>query len=265
MARVVDRLPLIPLKIRKRQGSREVELVVDGLRNRPIVRKLANLDVAESNLVSVILQTNVSLARFAKPFKLREFAGRNLVVPIVVTKFEVVIANTVDANLAVILVDANVKLIPLTGGTCRIGDRFVDGPTRNRGLIELVEPARLLGIVTVDVVLNLDFGTRVPWGPVSFKHVEHDATVPLLADLVFQRELKVVVLLVGDDIASTFSNARDRTIDHFPTIGDSVLLVVSPAVGGLAVKEQLPSAALFGFSQLVGGRICQGKGGERKG
>jgi len=61
-------------------------------------------------------------------------------------------------------------LIPLAD---RLG--CVDG-----GLIELVEPAGFLWIVTVDVVLDLDFRASLPWHLPVFRDMKHQSAISAL-------------------------------------------------------------------------------------
>ena len=90
--------------------------------------------------------------------------------------------------------------------------------------------------MSIGVVLNLNFRARVPGAFSLFIHMKHDATVATLGDIKLQRQLKAVILLGRNNIASTFTSSRQRAIDDLPAIADTLGLVITPALGRLAVE-----------------------------
>jgi len=82
--------------------------------------------------------------------------------------------------------------------------------------------------------------------------MEHQAAIATLGDVVVQREFKVLVLFVGDDVPGVVAIAHDRTVDDLPALGDLVLLVVSPALSALAIKQQFPTSDRFGAGEGIG-------------
>ena len=129
-----------------------------------------------------------------KSVELGELALGDAIVPVLIAELEAVVADAIHADFAIILVDPNVQLIPLAGRPGRV-ESVWSGIGRNVGAIKLVQPARLLRIMSIHIVLDLDFGSGVPWRAAAFEHMEHDAAVATLADLVLQRQLELSVLL----------------------------------------------------------------------
>jgi len=104
----------------------------------------------------------------------------------------------------------------------------------------------------VDVVLDLNLGSTLPRSGIVFRDVEHQSAVATLGNVVVERKLKVLVFLIGDDVTGIVPFPNNRAIDHFPAFGQSVFLVVAPALGRRAVEEKLPASDCLGTGQLVG-------------
>ena len=106
--------------------------------------------------------------------------------------------------------------------------------------------------MAVDVVLDLDLGTRLPGCSQFLGDVEHDPAVAALGDLVFEREFEVLVLVDGDDVSGTSARPGQGAVLDLPARSDRLFAVISPALGRLAVKQQLPATATLALGQPIG-------------
>ena len=106
--------------------------------------------------------------------------------------------------------------------------------------------------MAIDIVLNLHFRPRLPWAVFGFCNVKHQPTVAAFRNAIFKRQLKVFVLLISNDVARFPASPFDDSVVDNPAVSHLVGLVISPAIRGLAIKQQFPAATLFSFGQLVG-------------
>ena len=102
LAVFVNRLPAGPLEIWKGNGARQRQRAVDGISDRAVFGQLADLDVAERDQVAVILQADVALRRLAEVGEVAELALRNALVPIFVALAEVVVADAIHGDFALL-------------------------------------------------------------------------------------------------------------------------------------------------------------------
>ena len=232
-------LPIRPFESGECLLDSDRQFASDGLRGFAIGGQATNLNVAVRDHVAVILQADVSLRRFAEAGHRGELALGDAIVPVFASDFEPLVAEAIHLDFALLLADADVKLVPLASGTG--GVRNLPGEEVGTGLIELIEPAGQLGVVPLDVVLDLDFGSAMPGSAAVFGDTEHDPGVPLRSDLVVDQEFEVVVLFDGHDVASTLVGPGQSPIDNLPAIADLVLFVVPPARGGLPIEQRGPA------------------------
>ena len=189
----------------------------------------------------MVLQAEVALGRLAELEKLRELARRDLGVP-VGRAFDILdILGAIHGVDALPGGDNNMEGIPLTGGI-----RRVDG-----GSVELVEPAGLLRIGAVNIVLNLDLGSGHPGSLLRFEDVKHQSAVAAFGNIVVELELKRSILLFRKDIAPAFFREGEGAVCDLPLGIDAVLLIIFPLREVLAVEEQGPALRFFRLGEDV--------------
>ena len=210
--------------------------------------------------VAMVLQADVAGGRLAELLVTRELALFDSRVPVLASLLEVVVTDAVDGDLALVGVNSQVDVIPLAGWSGRVvnirtlvSDLVLepDGPGRLDRFVELVEPARFLEIVAVNVVLQLDFRAGLPGSVQLLGHVEDDPAISPLGDPVLECKFKMLVLLPRDNVAGTAARPLQGSVLDNPALGDGVLLVVAPVLRGLAVKQQFPATPFFCLGELV--------------
>ena len=204
----------------------------------------------------MILQADVAFACTAESWELLEFAFLDKILPAIITKAELVVDHSVHAHFATTWGDTQEELIPLSGWTSRIWHFRLTGPSHRVGLKHLIQPTCFLRIVPVDIVLDLNFWPTLPRGRVVFGDVEHKSAIATLGNVVVERKLKVLVFFIGDDVTGIVPFANNRSIDDFPTFGQSVFLVVAPSIGRRAIEQKLPACDRLGAGQLIGWLFC---------
>ena len=249
LALIGFRLPVGPLQGGERLLDSHGQSVFYHFRGQTVRTQRTQLDIAIGHQVAVILQTDVAFLGLAESGSLGELALGNAFIPVGAADLELLVDDAVHLNFALLIRDADVELVPLTGWAGRVGNFL--GEIIGLRLIEAIQPTRQLGIMRLDVVLNLDFRTGFPGGAVLFGHAEHDAGVAFRGDLVLDEQLKIVVLIGSDDIASALVSAGQCTIDDFPAVADLVLLKVPPASGRLSIEQRNPSRLSFGGSDRI--------------
>jgi hypothetical protein len=134
------------------------------------------------------------------------------------------------------------------------------------GRVELVEPACLLRIVAVDVVLDLDLRTGAPGGVFLLGDVIHEAAVAALGDLVVELQFESAVGFLRDDVAAALFGEGEDAVGDLPFVAEPVLLEVAPLGEVLAIEEELPPFGFFGIGQAVGLLGVEDEGsGEKRG
>ena len=193
----------------------------------------------------MVLEIDVALGRFAEFRKLGELALRNALVPVLRPLYILDVLGAVHVVDTSFRTDNDVHGIPLPR---RIGGIDI-------GRVELVEPTGLLGIVSIDVVLDLHLGSGLPGRVFLLGDVIHEPAVPALGNLVIEFELEGIELLLRDDVAATFFGQGERTILHDPLVADALFLEIAPLRKVLAVEEQLPTVRLFLLGKGVRGGL----------
>ena len=183
----INRDPVLPPELWKCQRRLEIELAVDRRCNRAFVAKLANLDVPERYRIAVVLETKMSLTCFGKTRKLRELAFGHQLIPPLVPQIKLVVHHPIHRDLTAPRRDAKKQLIPLPGRSRRIRDLGLAGPTHWIRLIHLIEPTGLLRVVPLDVVLDLDLRSTMPRCWIVLGHMEHQAAITTLGNVVLER------------------------------------------------------------------------------
>ena len=134
----------------------------------------------------MILQTNVAFACLSELRKCGKLAGRNSLVPFLIAFMKIEVADTINGNFTLLWRQSKVDMIPFSSRTSRIIDvspveahLFLEHrrPLGLHWLVKLIQPTSLLGISSINVVLNLDFWTAVPRLRLILGHMKHDATV----------------------------------------------------------------------------------------
>ncbi len=72
--------------------------------------------------------------------------------------------------------------------------------------------------MAIDIVLDLDFWSGLPWCALCFENVIHQTAIATLGNFILKDEFKTVVLFFGDDIASTLLDPNDSVVLNLPTI-----------------------------------------------
>ena len=207
------------------------------------------------------------LSGLAEPGKRGELTLRHQCVPLRRSSVEVIVLDAVEAHLATSGGDAQGEMVPLARRPGGIDDLrrvqagrllHLPGPVRIERLIELVEPARMLWILTLRVVDDLHLGAGVPRLLRVFRHVKHQPAVAAFADAVVELQFKAVELVAGHEVARSLIGPHEATVDHLPAGRNRLLPIVAEAFGGAAVEEQPPAAATLGVGERV--RRCVGDG-----
>ena len=192
----------------------------------------------------MILQANVSLGRQAESGKLRELAFGNPLVPLIAPFAEVVVADTIDGNFP-LLPNPQINLVPLAGGPRGVrlmggaaADGFLNGrcPLRFQRLIKPVQPAGLLCVTAQRIVKHLNFGSRIRSIVSILSDMKHDAAISSGRDAIFDRQLKVLELINGNDVAGSILDTNQRTVLHLPAIGNFFLPIIAPAAGCFSIE-----------------------------
>jgi len=119
----------------------------------------------------------------------------------------------------------------------------------------------LLGLLAVGVVQQLVFRPALVAVLARLDHVIIDAAVAHLADAPFEAHVEVGVFVHGDDVVGVLGIGADQQpVLHDPARIDPWLHEVAPALGVVAVEQQLPSRRLLRRRQSVERRAVIGLG-----
>ena len=209
---VVHSLIALPGDLGERRSPGDVKLTVHWIRHRAVFRQLANPDVPVGDRITVVLQTDMPLRSLAKLRELCKLAGRNSPVPVVAAYVEVVIADSVDRDFTLLRGHSQIHMVPFPGRSR--GIIHVDALETNLvfelhcplgllRLVQLIQPASLLRVATVNIVLHLHLRSRSPRPRIVLGHPKHDPTVATLCNPVLERQFEVLILLCCDDVTGT--------------------------------------------------------------
>ena len=224
---VVGTFKAFPLQIGECHYAFQRQLSVQWISHASVFRQFTQLDISKRNHVAVILQTDMAFGGFSELRKRSKLARRNAFIPFFVTLKKVVIADTIDGHFTLTRRDAQVDVIPFSDRASRVvhvsafeADLvFEHGrPFRLYRLVQLIEPAGLLRIVTIDIVLNLNFRTAVPRCRLIFCHMKHETAVASFGNTILERQFKVLILLGADDIAGVLLSSFESAVLHRPAV-----------------------------------------------
>ena len=170
----------------------------------------------------------MTLGGLAEVFKLFELGSSNALVPIVRTFDVFDILGAVHPLHALLGSDENAEGIPLTGGLG--GIHSFGGP------VELVKPSGFLRVVTLDVVLDLNFRAGLPRSLFGFLNMEHESGISAGRNLVIDGEFEGLVLLLCDDVAAAFFGEGKSAVFDDPGVLDAFLFVVTEMFHCFAVE-----------------------------
>lgn len=155
----------------------------------------------------MILQADVTFRRGREAGHFRELRFCELLVPVRGTDFVFAILHAVEPVLALVVIDLEFEKVPLADG---FGAVFFGG-------VELVKPACFLRILAFHIILDLRFRAGDIRRAVRLLHAEHDAAVAAFADLPFHGEFKVLIHVLGNDVAAAMPD--ERAVFRLPALG----------------------------------------------
>lgn len=203
----------------------------------------------------MVLKADVAFGGLAEVFELFELGSSDALVPVVRTFDVFDILGAVHPLHALLGSDENAEGIPLTGGLG--GIHSLGGP------VELVKPSGFLRVVTLDVVLDLNFRAGLPRSLFGFLNMEHESGISAGRNLVIDGEFEGLVLLLCDDVAAAFFGEGKSAVFDDPGVLDAFLFVVTEMLHCFAVEEESPASFFLGGGQFVGfvmvGRERQGE------
>ena len=202
----------------------------------------------------MVLQAKVARGGLTEVFKSAELGSGHALVPILGTFDILDIFGAVHPLNTLLGSDENTQRIPLTGWLGRVDHGL--------GLVELVEPTRLLGIVPFDVVLDLNLSAGLPGIGFSLGNMKHEPRIATDGNTVINGEFEGLILLLGDDVANATFRECQRAVLYLPGILDALGFVVTKVLGRFPVKKKGPTLFLFGIAEFVGEMMI---GRERQG
>jgi hypothetical protein len=227
------------------------------------LRQFAQLDIAELNRETVVLQEDVAVVGFSE-------AGVNVVLTVGDDGaegwgFAVVLddLDPVEPVLAVGSADDDAGGVPFADGmrglVCGGRNHVIQ---RGDGAVAVFTQFRVrVSSIVEDLIFEADVGAvALVAGCVVQVDEVLDAGVRARCDAEVNRELEVAVFARGDDVArvAAFFAAGlghgNHAVPHFPTRRwEGIGTCAAPAGAVLAIEEQLPACRLLGGSERVGG------------
>lgn len=230
-----------------------------------LVGQLADLDVLEADGVAVVLQEDVALGLVAEVGPVAVFAVGHEGVPLLRVALIFEELDVVEPVLDMVAADddhGGVELVEDEGLVVADGDEVVEGPE-----LAVALDAEL-GVGVTQVVEDLEFAADGRSGALVEGGVDEvlDAAVGTLSDLEVDAEHEVAPCAGGDDVAAVGALGTvagmhlQLSVGDGPSLfGEGVELGAAPAVGGLAVEEELPSLCLLGWRERVVDEVHLGR------
>ncbi len=141
----------------------------------------------------IALDGDGTLLLFGEEWHLGKFAFGEPSKEVRATENKLVVLDSVNLRPALSFRNHQAHRVPLAGWLYGVHAFF--------GLIELIQESSRLDARRNLVVVDLDFGARVPSRVALFGNVKHDAAVLARVDVEVELQLKPFELLIGDDVA----------------------------------------------------------------